>query len=145
MWLPLKFRSFAHCCGHLIPAPNDWGELTSHLIKIQTNGMMCNWYFSTNCAFKWKQNTTYANSFTFKLSAVHSFQAEWSPATVLPYCAMQIQGDIFHCLETMSFLQSIQDNFTLQPTFKQWFNRANASMNKSAPLFPNSYRPAMKK
>jgi hypothetical protein len=30
---------------------------------------------------------------------------------------MQIQ-DIFHCLEAMSSLQPIQDNFTLQPTFK---------------------------
>ena len=37
MWLPLKFHSFAHCCGHLTSAPNEWGELTSRLIKIQTN------------------------------------------------------------------------------------------------------------
>lgn len=60
----------------------------------------------------------HANSFTFKLLAVCSFQAEWSPATVLSYCDMQIQDDIFHCLEAMSSLQPIQDNFTLQPTFK---------------------------
>ena len=52
------------------------------------------------------------------LSAVHSSQVERSPATVLPYCDMQIQDDIFHCLEAMSSLQPIQDNFTLQPTFK---------------------------
>jgi len=92
-----------------------------------------------------EKNITYANDFTFKLLAVHSFQAEWSPATVLPYCDKQIQDDIFHSLEAMSSLHPIQDNFSLQPTFKWWFNRANASMNKSAPLFPNSYRPAMKK
>jgi len=80
--------------------------------------MMCNWHFSTNSAFRWKQTITHKNGFTFKLPAVYSFQVEWRPATVLPYCDMQIQDDIFHYLEAMSSLQSIQDHFTLQPTFK---------------------------
>jgi hypothetical protein len=38
MWLPLKLRFFAHCCGHLTPAPNDWvetNEVNARKVKTQ--------------------------------------------------------------------------------------------------------------
>ena len=45
-----------------------------------------------------------------------------------------------------------RNNFTLHSktvkmckTFSKWFNLASASMKRSAPLFENSYRPAVKK